>query len=282
MCNREFMEGMKVFISGANGYIGSHVTKMFVESGFDVSTYSRTNGVFLPSRKLTKVPSDFSGYFDIVINSARPHWSEYSPEEIADIEFKLMTKLDRLSAKGAAKIHTSGIWLFGNASHSDLKEFKLKPMEVVKPDTVTIGYAIKKQWHVVYCPSLVYGGEKCQLKRIVDSLSNQTLQVATPSQGYNHYIHVNDIARFYLALVQGKHPATQYFIAETEGYSPLAFSQLLLDFQIVKQVHKSSWSDFEKYHGFSAVEIEKLNLKLPISPLFKPTESLRKYIENYT
>ncbi|QPK04246.1 sugar nucleotide-binding protein [Vibrio kanaloae] len=273
---------MKVLISGSNGYIGSHMTKMFVESGFEVSTYSRSSGVLHPARKLTNMPSDFSGYFDIVINCARPHWSEFSPEEIADIESKLLTQLDRLAADGATKIHTSGVWLFGNASHNDLKEFRLKPLEAVKPDTVTVGCAIKKKWHVVYCPSLVYGGENCQLKRIVDSLSDQTLQVAIPSQGYNQYIHVNDIARFYLALVQGKRPATQHFIAESKGYSPEAFSQLLLDFQIVKQVHESSWSDFEKCHGSSAVEIEKLNLNLPISPLFESTESLRKYIENYT
>lgn len=282
MCNREFRERMKVLISGSNGYIGSHVTKMFVESGFEVSTYSRSNGVLPLARKLTDVLSDFSGYFDIVINCARPHWSEFSPEEIADIESKLLTQLDRLAADGATKIHTSGVWLFGNASHNDLKEFRLKPLEVVKPDTVTIGCAIKKKWHVVYCPSLVYGGENCQLKRIVDSLSDQALQVAIQSQGYNQYIHVNDIARFYLALVQGKRPATQHFIAETKGYSPEAFSQLLLDSRVVKRVHECSWSDFEKYHGSSAVEIEKLNLNLPISPLFESTESLRKYIENYT
>lgn len=102
---------------------------------------------------------------------------------------------------------------FGSASHNDLKEFRLKPLAAVKPDTVTIDYAIRKKWHVVYCPSLVYGGEKCQLKRIVDSLSDQTLQVAIPSQGYNQYIHVYDIERFYLALVRGKRPATQHFIA---------------------------------------------------------------------
>ena len=75
---------------------------------------------------------------------------------------------------------------------------------------------------------------------------------------------------------------TQHFIAEAKGYSPEAFSQLLLDSRVVKRVHECSWSDFEKYHGSSAVEIEKLHLNLPISPLFESTESLRKYIENYT
>lgn len=273
---------MKVLIAGSNGYIGSHVTKLFVECGFEVSTYSRTRGVLSSIRRLNQAPSDFSGYFDIVINCARPHWSEFSPEEIADLESKLLTQLDRFAAEGATKIHTSGVWLFGNASCHDLKEFRLRPLEVVKPGTVTIGDAIKRKWHVVYCPSLVYGGENCQLKRIVDSLSDQTLQVAIPSKGNNQYIHVDDIAKFYLALVRGKRPAMQHFIAEIEGYSPEAFSQLLLDCQIAKRVHKISWGEFERQHGASAAEIEKLNLNLPISPLFEPTESLRKYIENYT
>lgn len=282
MCNQGFRERMKVLIAGANGYIGSHVTKIFAESGFEVSTYSRTSGVLPYARKLMKEPSDFTGYFEIIINCARPPWSEFSPEDIADIEFKLLMDLDRLAAAGATKIHTSGVWLFGNASYNDLKEFRLKPLEAVKLDTVTIDSAIKKKWHVVYCPSLVYGGENCQLKRIVNSLPDQTLQVAIPSQGYNQYIHVNDIARFYLVLAQGRYSATQYFIAENKGYSPEAFSQMLLDFQIVKHVNKSSWSDFERTNGSSCVEIEKFNLKLPISPLFEAKESLMKYIENYT
>jgi len=90
---------------------------MFVESGFEVSTYSRISGVLPPARKFSKVPTDFSVYFDIVINCVRPHWSEFSPEEIADIESKLLTQLDRLSAEGATKIHTSGVWLFGNVEN---------------------------------------------------------------------------------------------------------------------------------------------------------------------
>ncbi|HHF3410385.1 TPA: sugar nucleotide-binding protein [Vibrio alginolyticus] len=273
---------MKVLIAGANGYIGSHVTKMFAESGFEVSTYSRANGVLPPVGKLTNLPSDFCGYFDIVINCARPHWSEFSPKEIADIESKLLAQLDRFAGEGATKIHTSGVWLFGNASHNELKEFKHKPLDAVKLDTATIDSAIKKKWHVVYCSSLVYGGENCQLKRIVASLSAQTIQVAIPSQGHNQYVHVNDIARFYLTLVQGRISAAQHFIAEAEGYSPEVFSQLLLDSQLVKKVSKTSWGEFENIHGSSAAEIEKLNLKLPISPLFEPTESVRKYIENYT
>ncbi|NMU82594.1 NAD(P)-dependent oxidoreductase, partial [Vibrio parahaemolyticus] len=86
---------------------------------------SRSSGVLPHAWKFTNVLSDFSGYFDIVVNCACPHWSEFSPEEIVDIESKLLTQLDRLAADGTTKIHTSGVCLFGNASHNDLKEFRL-------------------------------------------------------------------------------------------------------------------------------------------------------------
>ncbi|WP_045370949.1 NAD(P)-dependent oxidoreductase [Vibrio campbellii] len=271
---------MKVLIAGANGYIGRNVTAGFAENGFEVFTYSGKEDVIIPSERGARKDSAFTGYFDVVVNCARPHWSEFSPKEITDIESKLLMKLDRFAAKGAIKIHTSGVWLFGNASCSDLKRFRLKPMEPVKLDVATIERAIKRQWHIVYCPSLVYGGENCQLKRIVESFPSQTVQVAIPSQGYNQYIHVCDITRFYLSLVQQRPSEIQHFIAEPKGYSPEEFSQLLLDAKLVRRINRINWDDFELTNGFWAVEIEKLNLSLPISPLFTPTKSVRDYIES--
>lgn len=273
---------MKVLIAGANGYIGRHVTEIFVEHGFEVFTFNRNNCVVSHTEKITRKASYFESYFDVVVNCARPHWAEFSPEEITGIEFNLLKQLDRLATTGATKIHTSGVWLFGNASTEDLKEFRLKPLEAVKLDVRTINSAIKQNWHIVYCPSLVYGGENCQLKRIVESLSDGTIQVAIPSQGYNQYVHVMDIARFYLLLVKERISSAQHFIAETEGYTPESFAQLLLDSHIIKKVTRTTWSEYEITNGSISVEIEKLNLSLPVSFLFKPTECVQMYAENYS
>jgi len=38
--------------------------------------------------------------------------------------------------------------------------------------------------------------------------------------------------------------------------------------------------EFESRFGSSAVEIERLNLDLPVGPMFKSTSTLRHYIEN--
>ncbi|MGP8305211.1 hypothetical protein [Vibrio sp. YIC-376] len=128
--------------------------------------------MFVYSRDKAEVPitgiivpdnSEITGYFDVVINCARPHWSEYSPDEIAAIENQLLEQLDKFAAEGAIKINTSGVWFFGKSPPDDLANFILKPLQAVKRDVYTIQAALSKDWNIVYCPSLVYGGENCQL-----------------------------------------------------------------------------------------------------------------------
>ncbi|PQJ60541.1 NAD-dependent dehydratase [Vibrio chagasii] len=269
---------MRVLISGTSGYIGRHVYKVFVESGLEVFRYCRHNGVVPCSVHSKNVSTGYENYFDVIINCARPHWAEYSASEIVDIESRLIKQLDNFASENAIKIHTSGVWLFGRASHQDLKEFRLKPLTAVELDVRTIEYAMSSNWNIVYCPSLVYGGDNCQLKRIVESLTEQTVQVAVPSTGYNQYVHVYDVAKFYLLLVLNPTSETQHFIAETKGYSPEQFSQLLFESNVIEKVDKCSWSEFARLKGHDAADIERLNLTLPVSSLFESTELISDYI----
>ncbi|MCQ8870193.1 NAD-dependent epimerase/dehydratase family protein [Vibrio splendidus] len=271
---------MKVLIVGTSGYIGHHVTTRFVENGFDVFTYSRSGEVLPYIGRSKGSTSENEKDFDVIINCARPHWSEFSPSEIANVESKLLTQLDRLAVTGATKIHTSGVWLFGNATYDDLKNFRHKPFEAVKLDVRTIENALRNKWHVVYCPSFVYGGENCQLKRLINTLPNRIMQVAVPSQGYNQYVHVEDIAKFYLCLVDNHITEQQHFIAETQGYSPEAFSELLVNAQVLENVSKTNWDTFEANNDSLALDIEKLNLTPPISLLFAPDNDVQQYIKN--
>ena len=49
-----------------------------------------------------------------------------------------------------------------------------------------------------YCPSIIYGGNSCQLRRIVEGWEDASVTVAIPSIGYNQYVHVFDVAQFLL------------------------------------------------------------------------------------
>lgn len=271
---------MKVLIAGANGYLGKHVTELFLNIGHDVSTFQRvhTEGENRKGR-VTSNCVHLHGCFDIVINCARPHWSEHSPEEICRLEQALMSELNLFANEPAIKVHTSGVWLFGHASKEELKTFTFNPLEMVQLDVESVQHALAQRWHVVYCPSLIYGGGNCQLKRILAEKSESRIDVALPSTGYNQYVHVVDVARFYLNLTQAPDlQSRQHFIAEEKGYSPLQFAELLKENGVVEQVSALAWSDYEAKYSLSAVDIEKLNLNLPISPAFSATHTIANYV----
>ncbi|MFD2176093.1 NAD-dependent epimerase/dehydratase family protein [Veronia pacifica] len=279
---------MKVLVAGSRGYIGRHIVSTFIEHDVDVFTFQRECSSTKPSDK-NVIAGDLSlrGSFDIVINCARPHWSNYSPVEIAEIERKLLVELDTFASENAVKIHTSGTWLFGHANSEEARQFEHKPFHMVEPDKKTIADILSRNWHIVYLPSLVYGGQSCQLKRILDELPESSLTIATPSVGFNQYVHVTDVARFYLTLpTQTTSSVRQHFIAEQGGFSPEDFASLLQRSQAVQDIKKVSWDEFRAVNGEDACDVERFNLTVPVSAQFIQTCSVRHYIEqnlvNYT
>ncbi len=273
---------MKVLVAGANGYVGRHVVRLFRDKGFDVYTYQRENAKLKGGiDTVTSTSREMYGQFGVVINCARPHWSEFNGEQIFAIEQKLFSDLNRFASRESLKIHTSGVWLFGYASARDLVEFNFKPFDSVKLDVETLEKALSDNWHIVYCPSIIYGGEFCQLKRIIKEKSNSIIEVPMPSTGYNQYVHVLDVANYYLFLTQNL-PVTdrQHFIAEATGYSPEQFASLLVAHGLVQHTVNVSWQEYEEKYDSLTVDVEKLSLELPISPYFSASHKIEDYIAN--
>ncbi len=275
---------MKVLVAGSNGYVGRHIVRLFRSKGFDVYTYQRESSKLEVGINSVKQTSrEMYDQFGIVINCARPHWSEFNGEQILAIEQKLLSDLNKFASKGALKIHTSGVWLFGNASEKDLVEFNFKPFDSVKWDVETLEKALSSNWHIVYCPSIIYGGESCQLKRIIEEKSNSEIEVAIPSKGYNQYVHVLDVANYYLFLAQNLSVTErQHYIAESQGYSPEQFADLLVTHGVIQKTVRVSWQDYEEKYDASHVDIEKLSLNLPISQYFSASHNIADYVAQYT
>lgn len=271
---------MNVLVAGANGYLGRHVVKRFLGAGFRVYRYQRDREGGTP------VPCDPSheaveSGFDVVLNCARPHWSQYEPEQIARIERNLLKTLGQLAKPKAVKIHTSGVWLFGHADQAELSRFELKPFKSVHRDADTINQALNQKWHIVYCPSLIYGGGHCQLRRILEERSDKGLDVAVPSTGYNQFVHVEDVAQFYVDLVARQDiVGQQHFIAEQKGFSPLALAEELYGCGAIPCINRYSWEEYQSKFSPSAVDIEKLNLDLPLSPYFVANHEISDYISD--
>jgi nucleoside-diphosphate-sugar epimerase len=275
---------MKLLIAGSNGYVGSHVSELFKAKGFDVYVYCREDTHDLcDSRNISSGNAEMYGEFDVVINCARAHWSTNSPEEISEAERSILSHLNFFASDNAIKIHTSGIWLFGNADEKELNEFTLRPFDMVKNDKKTINDSLSLNWNVVYCPSIIYGGNSCQMRRIIESWEDSSVTVAIPSTGYHQYVHVFDVANFYYTLVsQNNIHQRQHILAEKKGYSPKEFADLLYKNSIIERVCEKNWSDFEINNGSDAMDIEKLNLNLPISPYFAEKHTICEYFDQST
>lgn len=267
---------MKILIAGGNGYVGRHVLREFALVGHQVYQLIREETDKEAEWEYVHDSESHDQQYDVIINCARPHWSQYSNQEIADIERALLIKLDKLAKPGALKIHTSGVWLFGHSSELELRQYVHRPLECVSLDVLTIQKAIKRDWKVVYCPSVIYGGDNCQLMRIVADYDHRTADVLLPSCGCNQYVHVEDIARFYLRLVKDNIREPQHFIAEPQGYSPQQFSKLLLQNQWISSIRAFDHTQFLQRFGKDALDYESLHLVLPVSPWFEASRLHRK------
>ena len=67
---------MKLLVAGSNGYVGSHVTDLLRNKGFDVYVYRREQSSdAIDKRSISRKNVEMHGCFDVIINCARPHWS---------------------------------------------------------------------------------------------------------------------------------------------------------------------------------------------------------------
>ncbi|GAK86148.1 hypothetical protein JCM19238_3738 [Vibrio ponticus] len=274
---------MKVLIAGSSGYIGRHVMRFFISMG--AAVYRLQHNFHHKPRGdnwLQDKDEQHAHSFDVVINCARPHWSKYTAEQIVIVEQKLLSKLDQFAKPNAIKLHTSGIWLFGNATPAQLQRGDLAPIAMVALDKMTIEKALANHWQVVYLPSLVYGGEHCQLERIIAEKKTSGFHVALPSTGLNSYVHVEDIAEFYFQLAMQSESQPFYFIAEPQMYSPFEFAELLQQFGRIKCINKISWLDFEVAFGKDALAIEKLHLAIVPDAKFKPRHCLLHHLSTHS
>lgn len=269
---------MKILVVGGTGYVGSHVLRAFAKTEHQL--YQLVRKAVGKETEWQQVADDgnHEQQYDVIINCARPHWSQHSSQEIAAIERELLAKLDKLAKPGALKIHTSGVWLFGHSSESELKQFIHHPFECVSLDVTTVQQAIKRDWNTVYCPSVIYGGTNCQLARIVADYESNTAYILSPSTGFNQYVHVEDVARFYVKLVSDNIREPQHFIAEQLGYSPQQFSQLLLQNQWIATIRSLNRDQFLDRFGCDALDYESLHLVLPISPWFAAKHVVQDYL----
>jgi nucleoside-diphosphate-sugar epimerase len=228
---------MKVFVTGATGYIGGSVAEKLVAASHEVSGLVRSEakipllkergvnpvvGTLDDSENLTKAAQAA----DAVIHAAS-----------ADHTGSVMTLVTALERSGKLLIHTSGSAIV--ADHADGEYASAVPLTEddyfdpvpnrrarVDMNRYVRHAAIEKGVRsVVICPAMIYGTgrgpqpDSDQLPKLI-ALSKQVGAGVYFGKGLNRYsnVHIDDLVDLYL-LVMEKAPGGSFFFAENGNNS---------------------------------------------------------------
>lgn len=210
-------ETMRVFITGASGYIGRAVAKAFRSKGHTVYGLVRSEE---DARKLSldeiwPITGDLEnpGSFQEILKSVEVavHCAfDYShnkgvEEDAKTIDFILQTFSQ--SPLPRSFIYTSGVWVYGSRGYELVDEsMSLKPLEVAKwrpgHEEKVFKATSPKLRTVILRPGHVYGG----IGGLTNILFTSTLKgaVTIVGEGHNRWpmVHLQDLASAYVSAAE--------------------------------------------------------------------------------
>ncbi|KZS44221.1 nucleoside-diphosphate sugar epimerase [Paenibacillus glucanolyticus] len=235
---------MKVFVTGATGYIGGSVAKVLIDAGHTVYGLVR-NPDKIDALKELGIDSVLGTLDDTEVLA---RYAEQSDAVIhtADSDHRLAVETFILALRGSGKpfLHTSGSSVIGDDARGDAvteqiydEETPFTPMDT-REDRVAINNQVRRAGRdeavrsVVIVPSMIYGEalglptDSDQLPQIIRK-SREVGAGVHVGKGVNRWsnVHIRDLAQLYL-LALTKAPSASYFFAENgeESYGDIAIA----------------------------------------------------------
>lgn len=207
--NSEKGDKMKIFITGATGYIGFAVAKTFRRAGYQVLGLTRSieKSKLLAKEEIEPIigslqnPSGFvktAAQSDIIIHAA----VDYSNNTAALDKDMIESIIDaaRVSGKVQKLIYTSGTWVYGKSQEILTEESETKAIKAVRWRPETDKLVIDNPYlnGIVIRPGCVYGGKGDMTNDLFDAVINKK-SVDIIGDGTNRWpmVHVDDLARAY-------------------------------------------------------------------------------------
>ncbi len=278
---------MKVLIWGGTGYLGFNLARLFSARypGCIFASFRRADG----KARLQAIgcqpvdandaalPVSLKNRFDLIINCAKAHWSEFSTEQVAAQERETLKLLDQLATKNAVKIHTSGIWLFAKqVGRVDVNHFM--PLAISHPDVQTLQGPSARSWVQVFLPSYIYGGVNCQLKRCIKEWSDSGCHYIEGNRNRVSVIHVDDVASYYLFLHKKRLGAGRFTPYEHRVYSSEELYDQLFKLGVVGELKAHSLDSFRKDFGQDWLDVELIEAEFEQPADWQAKHNLAAYL----
>jgi nucleoside-diphosphate-sugar epimerase len=222
---------VKIFMTGASGYIGGTVADSLTKAGHSVSGLARNDAAAAKLRKhgMQAVRGDLGSHSivrdaaraaDVVINCAN-----------ADDPFVTAAILEGLAGSGKTLLHTSGSSIVGDkvvgklspkVYHEDTPyEPQPEKIQRVAIQRTVLAAAAQGVRSVVLCPTLIYGGGRGANPESIQvpNLIRQAVKSGVPryvGTGENVWstVHIEDVCDAYLLALKNA-PAGSFFFLES-------------------------------------------------------------------
>ncbi|MCH7826759.1 MAG: NAD-dependent epimerase/dehydratase family protein [Bacteroidetes bacterium] len=206
---------MKVFVTGATGYIGFNVAKKFRQNGFKVYglTHSTDKADKLYKNEIIPVIGNMSDpesflpvakNCDLIIHAA----VEYS-NQLVELDKNVVNAITSIQSNEEKKtfIYTSGCWVYGNTDGIADENAILKPAKKVEWRHAVEEIVINSENvnGVVIRPGCIYGKEGSLTNIWFNEAVNEN-KLNVIGDGNNHWamIHVDDLAELYFKVYLNK------------------------------------------------------------------------------
>jgi len=225
---------MKIFMTGASGYIGGTVAASLVKAGHSITGLARSESAAakLRAHGIDAVRGELSSH-SIVRDAARSADAVINCADASD-PFVVAAIAEGLAGSGKAFLHTSGSSVIGDKAagkaspkiHDEDTRSEPLPEKIqrVAVDGTVVASAAQGVRSVVLCPSLIYGeGRGANPDSIqVPSLIRQAVKSGVPryiGAGANIWstVHVDDVASAYLLALEKAPAGSFYFIENGEA-----------------------------------------------------------------
>jgi nucleoside-diphosphate-sugar epimerase len=236
---------MKVFVTGATGYIGGSVAARLVNSGYEVLGLVRSEekAHILKGRGIepvlgnlddSEVLTQAAHAVDAVIHAAN-----------ADHPGSVLTLIAALERSGKLLVHTSGSSVVADTADGEYassvifsEDTFFEPVPFRRPRVeinrlVRLASINKGIRTVVICPSMIYGTglgmqiDSDQLPKLI-AISRQLGAGVYFGRGLNRYsnVHIDDLAELYM-LAMDKAPGGSFFFAENGDASFTEIAEMI-------------------------------------------------------
>jgi nucleoside-diphosphate-sugar epimerase len=225
---------MKIFMTGASGYIGGTVAERLIEANHALSGLARSEAAAekLRARGIAPVRGELSSH-RIVRDAARAADAVINCADASD-PFVVAAIAEGLAGSGKPFLHTSGSSVVGDKAagklsprihHEDTPREPLpEKIQRVAVDRAVLASAGEGVRSVVLCPGLIYGeGRGTNRDSIqVPSLIRQAVKSGIPryiGAGENVWstVHIDDVAAVYLLALETARAGSFFYIENGEA-----------------------------------------------------------------